>query len=56
MIDNSYKKNVSKLIKKAEHKNLTKTYSQFCKTKTAKKHQLSQEEINHYTSKIYRQI
>ena len=50
MSTDSYKEKVSKLIKKAKKKNSIKEYSEFCKSKTAEKNSLSDEEIDYYTS------
>ena len=52
MVDSNYRKEASELLKKAQQKGLVKKYSDFCKTKDAKKFALSQEEVIYYTSKI----
>ncbi len=51
MVDVSYKKKTTELIKKAKEKGKLKTYDKFCKTKIGKKCRLSEEETLYYTSK-----
>ena len=43
MVDVSYKKKTTELIKKAKEKGKLKTYDKFCKTKIGKKCRLSEE-------------
>lgn len=51
MVNDSYKSKAKSIIEKAKEKKAIKTYSEFCKTNTAKNNTLSKKEINYYTSK-----
>lgn len=45
------KSKVKKIVEQAKKEGKVKTYFEFCKTKDAKKYQLSEEEVQYYTSK-----
>lgn len=47
---NSYKTKIDEVVEKTKRKGLIKTYSQFCKTEEGKKTELTEDEINYYTS------
>lgn len=51
MVNNSIKSKAKELVAKAKEKGLIKTYDEFCKSTSSKKHALSSEEINYYTSR-----
>ena len=51
MVSADYKKRASELVKTAREKGLITKYSDWCKTKEAKKYALSKDEVIYYTSK-----
>ncbi len=50
MVDASYKKKATELIKIAKEKKLIKSYAEFCDTDKAKKCALSKDDVIYYTS------